>query len=104
MCASCHLAPGQAGSELRQGLYPLPPDLTAEKAEKADPRRAFWVIKHGVKISAMPAWGATHDDTTIWSMVAFLQTLPKPPALNAVRQAASAAAPGGSNSATGSPR
>ena len=74
MCVSCHLAPGRTSSELRQGLYPLPPDLTVEKV---DPRRAFWVIKHGVKMSAMPAWGATHDDATIWSMVAFLQTLPK---------------------------
>ena len=73
MCASCHLAPGQATSELRQGLYPLPPDLTTEKV---DPRRAFWVIKHGVKMSAMPAWGTGHDDATLWSLVAFLQVLP----------------------------
>jgi hypothetical protein len=34
------------------------------------------VIKHGIKMSAMPAWGASHDDATIWSMVAFLQKLP----------------------------
>jgi mono/diheme cytochrome c family protein len=27
-------------------------------------------------MSAMPAWGSTHDDATIWSMVAFLQKLP----------------------------
>jgi mono/diheme cytochrome c family protein len=37
---------------------------------------AFWTIKHGIKMSAMPAWGASHDDATIWSMVAFLQRLP----------------------------
>jgi hypothetical protein len=24
----------------------------------------------------MPAWGKTHDDATIWTIVAFLQTLP----------------------------
>ena len=40
------------------------------------PREAFWVIKHGIKMSAMPAWGGSHDDATIWSMVAFLQKLP----------------------------
>jgi len=27
-------------------------------------------------MSAMPAWGGSHDDATIWSMVAFLQKLP----------------------------
>jgi mono/diheme cytochrome c family protein len=73
MCTGCHLAPGMQDSELRAGLYPKPPNLSHEPV---DPRAAFWIIKHGIKMSAMPAWGATHDDMTIWSMVAFLQKLP----------------------------
>jgi mono/diheme cytochrome c family protein len=73
MCTGCHLQPGVAQSELREGLYPQPPNLS--KARVA-PRAAFWVIKHGIKMSAMPAWGGSHDDETIWSMVAFLQELP----------------------------
>jgi len=73
MCTGCHLAPGMQDSEIRPGLYPQPPDLSKHRV---DPKIAFWVIKHGVKMSAMPAWGASHDDATIWSMVAFLQTLP----------------------------
>ncbi len=35
------------------------------------------MIKHGIKMSAMPAWGTRHDDATTWSMVAFLQKLPR---------------------------
>ena len=73
MCTGCHLAPGMADSEIRPGLYPQPPELSKFKS---DPREAFWVIKHGIKMSAMPAWGGSHDDATIWSMVAFLQKLP----------------------------
>lgn len=73
MCVSCHLAPGNKDSELRSGLYPLPPDLSETNVE---PREAFWVIKHGLKMSAMPAWGTSHDDATIWSMVAFVRKLP----------------------------
>ncbi|HUW28622.1 MAG TPA: cytochrome c [Sulfuriferula sp.] len=73
MCTSCHLAPGMKDSELRPGLYPQPPNLSEVSV---DPREAFWVIKHGMKMSAMPAWGPSHDDATIWSMVAFLQKLP----------------------------
>ena len=38
---------------------------------------AFWVIKHGVKMTGMPAWGASHDDDVIWSLVAFLNKLPQ---------------------------
>jgi mono/diheme cytochrome c family protein len=73
MCTGCHLAPGMADSEIRPGLYPQPPELSKFRP---DPREAFWVIKHGIKMSAMPAWGGSHDDATIWSMVAFLQKLP----------------------------
>ncbi len=73
MCTGCHLAPGMTSSEMREGLYPKPPNLTRFAP---DPAEAFWVIKHGIKMSAMPAWGKTHDDHKIWAMVAFLQQLP----------------------------
>ncbi len=73
MCTQCHLKPGLKDSEIRPGLYPQPPNLSQLHV---DPRDAFWVIKHGIKMSAMPAWGGSHDDPTIWSMVAFLQKLP----------------------------
>ena len=73
MCTGCHLKPGAKDSEIRPGLYPQPPNLSQVRV---DPKAAFWVIKHGIKMSAMPAWGGSHDDATIWSMVAFLQKLP----------------------------
>lgn len=75
MCTGCHLAPGMGDTELRQGLYPTPPNL-AEHAIH-DPAEAFWVIKHGVKFTGMPAWGETHDDESIWGLVAFLNKLPE---------------------------
>jgi hypothetical protein len=59
---------------LRDGLYPKPPNLTRFAP---DPAEAFWVIKHGLKMTAMPAWGITHDDHTIWAMVAYLQKQPR---------------------------
>ncbi len=73
MCTQCHLKPGMKDSEIRPGLYPQPPNLSQVRIA---PQDAFWVIKHGIKMSAMPAWGTTHGDPAIWSMVAFLQKLP----------------------------
>ena len=73
MCTGCHLAPGILKSEVRPGLYPLPPNLSQVRV---DPKVAFWAIKHGIKMSAMPAWGAGHDDATIWGIVAFVRRLP----------------------------
>ena len=74
MCASCHLAPGMDKTEISQGLYPAAPELS--RGSKLSPAEQFWVIKHGLKMTGMAAWGKTHDDTLIWNMVAFLQKLP----------------------------
>jgi mono/diheme cytochrome c family protein len=84
MCTGCHLAPGMEDNEMRPGLYPYPPKLADHpRADERDPlaanataARQFWIVKHGIKMSAMPAWGKTHDDPTIWAIVAFLQELP----------------------------
>lgn len=75
MCAGCHLQPGVAVSELRAALYPQPPDLT--QPSRRIPAEMFWVIKHGIKMSAMPAWGSTHTDQRMWAMVAFIRRLPE---------------------------
>jgi mono/diheme cytochrome c family protein len=74
MCVSCHLGPGVERSELSQGLYPQAPELA--KAHDMSPSEQFWIIKHGVKLSAMPSWGKTHPDPLIWDMVAFVRRLP----------------------------
>jgi len=75
MCAGCHLAPGAGETELSRGLYPAPPDLSRQR--DIDPKRDFWVIKHGIKASGMPAWGKSMEDRYIWGMVAFLRQLPQ---------------------------
>ena len=41
-----------------------------------DARRAFWTVKHGIKMSGMPAWGTTLDDAAIWELVAFVRKMP----------------------------
>lgn len=89
MCTGCHLGPGMTGTELSRGLYPAPPNLAKTPV---DPARAFWVIKHGIKASGMPAWGKSMKDEYIWNMAAFLQELPK---LDAAQYEALVASSGG---------
>jgi mono/diheme cytochrome c family protein len=74
LCVDCHLAPGVTKSDIRQGLYPHPPNLAQEELQQA--QRAFWIVKHGIKMSAMPAWGKSLDDDTIWDVVAFVRKMP----------------------------
>lgn len=74
MCVTCHGAPGIGLSEIAQGLNPAPPELSHEAEE---PGELFWVTKHGIKMTGMPAFGVTHSDEEIWAIVAFLQQMPQ---------------------------
>jgi mono/diheme cytochrome c family protein len=75
MCTGCHLGPGIEPTEMSQGLYPKAPELA--RGDDLSPAEQFWTIKHGVKLSAMPAWGKTHNDDLIWDMVAFVRAMPR---------------------------
>jgi len=74
MCSQCHLAPGMEKTEISQGLYPRAPELS--RGDPLTTAEQFWVIKHGIKATGMPAWGPTHDDVLLWDIVAFVRTLP----------------------------
>lgn len=81
MCVGCHLSPGAEDSEIRRGLYPQPPNLTQPANVGVDANRAaarrFWIIKHGIKASGMPAWAkGGMEDQAIWDLTAFLAVLP----------------------------
>jgi mono/diheme cytochrome c family protein len=75
ICAGCHLAPGMKRTEIARGLYPRAPEL--RRVTDLGPAEAFWVVKHGIKMTGMPAWGVTHSDEQLWDIVAFLQKLPE---------------------------
>ena len=62
-------------SEAGEGLYPQGPDLAAAKKHWAA-RDIFWITKNGLKMTGMPAWGASTTDDEIWSMVAFMEQMP----------------------------
>jgi mono/diheme cytochrome c family protein len=75
MCSGCHLAPGMKRTEISQGLYPREPEL--RRRSDLTPAEQFWIIKHGVKMTGMPAWGVTHDDELLWDVVSFVRKLPE---------------------------
>jgi mono/diheme cytochrome c family protein len=74
MCSGCPLAPGMKRTEISQGLYPRAPEL--RRGSSLSPAEEFWVVKHGIKATGMPAWGVTHDDELLWDIVALLRKLP----------------------------
>ncbi len=75
MCVTCHGSPTVGRSEAGRGLNPPAPDLS-QAAGDWTPAELYWIIKNGIKMSGMPAFGPTHDERELWGMVAFVQKLP----------------------------
>lgn len=71
MCSTCHGGPGVNPDELSKGLYPRPPKFYKSN-DMPGPAEAFWVIKNGIRFTAMPGFGPTHDDQKIWAITEFL--------------------------------
>lgn len=74
-CAPCHGAPGRPRSVIVRQMTPEPPYLPPQIPEW-EPNELFWIVRHGIKFSAMPAWPALQRVDEVWAMVAFLQHLP----------------------------
>lgn len=74
-CVTCHGAPGRNRSLIAQRMTPQPPRLPP-RIRHWEPRELFWIVRNGVKYTAMPAWPARQRDDEVWAMVAFLQALP----------------------------
>lgn len=74
-CAICHGAPGEPPSPQMQAATPHAPDL-ARTAHTYSDAELFWIVKHGVKFTGMPAWPALDRDDEIARMAAFVRRLP----------------------------
>ncbi len=74
-CAPCHGRPGLEHPRIAQALLPRPPYLP-KVIHEWEPRELFYITKHGVKFTGMPAWPTQHRDDEVWAMVAFLQQFP----------------------------
>ena len=75
-CVQCHGAPGVAPEPFALGLNPAPAAL-AETPRNWPAPEMFWVIRHGIKMTGMPAWQYRLEDEQIWDVVAFMRTLPE---------------------------
>jgi mono/diheme cytochrome c family protein len=75
-CVVCHGAPGVGWEKFSEGMRPYPPDLK-DVVKDRTPGQLFWVIKNGIKMTAMPGFGLIEvPDPEIWSIVAFVRKLP----------------------------
>jgi len=74
-CVACHGGPGQQQSLIVRQMTPEPP-LLAPRIAHWEARELFWIVRNGVKFTAMPAWPARQREDEVWALVAFLQAMP----------------------------
>lgn len=80
-CAICHgtASGASSASPVAKGLYPAPPQLAEEGVEDDPEGVSYWKIKHGIRLTGMPAWGSSLNDRQIWTLALFLKHMDKLP-------------------------
>jgi predicted CXXCH cytochrome family protein len=76
-CATCHGNDGSGHTQVGRNLYPKPPDLRAAETQGLTDGELHYIIRNGVRLTGMPAWGNPHDeaDNNGWKLVLFIRDL-----------------------------
>lgn len=75
-CVVCHGAPGVAQDDIGKSMQPVPGPL-ADASRRWRPNELYWITRHGIKMSGMPAWEFHLADEDLWAVVGFLVALPE---------------------------
>jgi mono/diheme cytochrome c family protein len=71
-CAECHGTPVNTDSELGKAFQPVAPQFFGEEPPDMPANQNFFIIKHGIRMTAMPGWGSIMRDNEIWQVVDML--------------------------------
>ena len=74
-CASCHGLNARTPTDAGRWMYPRAVDLTSEQVQQYSDRELFWILKNGIRLSGMPAFGRVESDEHLWQLVHYLRTL-----------------------------
>ena len=74
-CGACHGLSGHNPTDAGRWMYPRAADLTPRDVQSYSDREVFWIIKNGIRLSGMPAFGKVESDEHIWDLVFYMHTL-----------------------------
>ena len=72
MCSRCHGLSRESGNTYGQSFYPPAPGLPLSRTLYTD-NEIFWIVKHGIRNTAMLAWGNLLSDEEIWRIVTLVR-------------------------------
>ena len=72
-CEGCH---GKLDGPYRedQELFPPTPKLPHAGTQYAEPE-LYWIVKHGIRMTGMSAYGPFYSEKQLWSLAAFLRRI-----------------------------
>ena len=80
-CAACHGVADAKPSTIAFGLYQKAPQLATDGVEDDPEGVTYWKIRHGIRLTGMPAFVKSLDDTQMWQVALFLKHMDSlPPA------------------------
>ena len=78
-CSACHGYSGRKPTDAGRWMYPRAAYLGSADVQRYSERELFWIVKNGIRLSGMPAFGKVESDQQIWNLVHFVRTLPANP-------------------------
>jgi mono/diheme cytochrome c family protein len=76
-CVACHGAPGVDPTEAGASLNPPAPGLTLPRVQARSDGELKWIVSNGIRMTGMPAFGASRSEAEVWQLVAALRRLPQ---------------------------
>jgi mono/diheme cytochrome c family protein len=76
-CVVCHGAPGVDPTEGGASLNPPAPGLTLARVQARSDGELRWIVSNGIRMTGMPAFGASRSEEEVWQLVAALRRLPR---------------------------
>jgi mono/diheme cytochrome c family protein len=74
-CSMCHGPDGHTPTDSGRWMYPRASDLTSPVVQRYSDAELFWIVKNGIRLSGMPAFGRVESDEHIWNVVHYVRTL-----------------------------
>lgn len=71
-CSQCHGTPAGPTTLMGKSFYP-PATQLGDGLHDYSESQIFWMIKHGIRNTGMPAWGDLLPDESIWQLVNLLK-------------------------------
>ncbi len=72
-CMGCHGDPGKPYTEDHANFPPVP-QLPHVGTRYSEPE-IYWIIKHGIRMTAMSAYGPFYKEDELWSLAAFIRRI-----------------------------